>query len=52
MQVKILKSSFGFDKDGIYKAEKIQGGYFTSNGSVSRLLSTEEAEEVAPCTQN
>lgn len=46
VKVKMLKSSFGFDKDGIYQAEKIQGGYFASNGSVSRLLSTDDAKEV------
>lgn len=46
VKVQILKASFGFDKDGIYNAEEMQGGYFTSNGSVSRLLSTDEAKEV------
>lgn len=46
VKVKILKSLFGFDKDGVYEADKVQGGYFTSNGSVSCLLSTDEAEEV------
>ncbi len=46
MKIRILKSSFGFEKGKIYKAELADKGYFAENQHLSKFIPFSEAEEV------